>query len=444
MAWSLKSLFSRKGMQGTVTYAGQDEGGNYWYLSPWAVELANGGINHRIDFNMTTPQGKAEALAACFPLSAVLGILGDMIQNGRFYVVDNNGNEKPRFSPIARLLAKPNLLQDGKAFLKNVEINLECFGFCPVYALRATASDLPLSMTIIPPELFHIEGTGVLFAQQNLSEIIKRAYIVWAGRQILLQPEEYFLIHDSQMHIPACNGNEIRFSSPADTLSAHIRNYMAQLVARGNLIVNGGPKGILYGNDTSDVGNAALTPKEADILQEKFKRKYGIVNKLYEIMVTPKKLGWITLGSNTEQLKLFEEDKYCIQAVAQAFGIDPNLVTQGSTYDNAAAAKKAAYQDVVIPDAETICQTLTDVLCPGTARITLDFTHISYLQEDNAAMASALSTAGSAIGNLYDNGLITFEEARMELAKYIDINPDAPQGLFKAGEILETEEQEEQ
>ncbi len=49
------------------------------------------------------------------------------------------------------------------------------------------------------------------------------------------------------------------------------------------------------------------------------------MHKLYEIMVTPKKLGWITLGSNTDQLKLHEEDKACLEAIAQTIGFDPNL-----------------------------------------------------------------------------------------------------------------------
>lgn len=428
-----------KDMYSDATYHGKDDSGNFVYVPKWVESLfSNRGS---IDFDMSTVVGKLKALNECWPFAMVIDRCGRMMQNGRYYVTDKNGNEKRSFNDIVSLLDRPNVLQNGRSFLKQVEIMLRCFGFCPIYTLRAVRSDVPSSMMVIPPELFHLEASGeVPFVKNDLSEVVKRAYIRWGDSNIILEEEEYFIIYDSIANVPANTGSEITFYSSVDTLSQHTRNYMAQLIGRGNLIINGGPKGILYGNDTTDTGNAALTPSESKQLQDEFKKKYGIVRKLYEVMVTTKKLGWITLGSNTQQLMLHDEDKACLKDIAMTIGIDPNLVIQGSTYDNVSEAKKSAYQDLIIPDSEVISEALTNAICKDRAVIKIDFTHVSCLQQDMKELANALSTAANAIVSLYNNRIITLDESRIEMANLMEIDPDNPVGEF----ITETENGKEQ
>lgn len=428
-----------------AAYYGTDGGGNHWYMQKWLTSLfANRNI-YQTDFDMSTADGKALALRVVQPLVMVADRCGSMIRNGKYYVVDKNDNERPRYSDIVNLLEHPNVMQNGKAFLKQVEMYLKVFGYCPVFLLRATKKDLPKTMVVIPPELFHVTGKGNIFREISKDDIIKRAYIKWGNAEIELFEEDYILIYDSIAFYPQNEGDEIKFYSPIDTLSPHVRNYMAQLIGRGNLIVNGGPKGILYGDDTSDVGNAALTPKEADSIMAKFKRKFGIVNKLYEIMVTNKKVGWINIGSNTQDLMLHDEGKACLNEIANTIGLQPDMFTQGATFDNKEAAKKAAYQDLIIPDAELIAQSLTEAICPEGVFIKIDFTHVSCLQEDKAKNAQAMSSAAGAINNLVNNRLITIDEARMELASYLDIDPEKPKGEYKqADPVVQPKKEEEE
>jgi hypothetical protein len=201
---------------------------------------------------------------------------------------------------------------------------------------------------------------------------------------------------------------------------------MAQIIGRGNLIINGGPKGILYGDDTTDTGNAALTPDEADTLMSKFKRKFGIVNKLYEIMVTNKKVGWISIGSETQSLMLHEEGQSCLNEIANTIGFQPDMFSQGATFDNKEAAKVAAYQDLIIPDAELITEALTQAICPEGVFIKMDFGDVSCLLEDKAKKAQSVGNISNALDKLVADGIITISEARMEIANYMDIDPDNP------------------
>ena len=427
-----------------ATYNGMDRAGNHWYAPKWLQSIFSGDKIYKTDFDMSSNADKALALQVVQPFAMVVDRIGSMMRNGKYYVVDKNDNERPRYSEILSLLESPNLMQNGKAFLKQVESYLKVFGFCPVFCLRATKSDLPKAMVVIPPEMFHVEGKGNVYNARKKDEIIKRVYIKWGNGEIELYEEDYFLVYDSIAHYPQQDGDEITFYTPVSTLSPHTRNYMSQIIGRGNLIVNGGPKGILYGDDTSDTGNAALTPKEADELNKSFKRKFGIVGKLYEVMVTNKKVGWINIGSNTQQLMLHEEGASCVNDIANTLGLQPDLFSQGATFDNKEAAKKAAYQDLIIPDSELIAQALTQAICPEGVFVKIDFSHVSCLQEDKAKNAQSLSNAASAIGALVESGLITPDEARVELSNYLDIDPNNPKGEYKQAETVEPKQKEEQ
>ena len=439
-----KSLFrlNLKDMFTDATYQGIDRAGNHWYGQKWLTSLFADKSIYKTDFDLSTNEGKALALQVVQPFAMVADRIGAMMRNGKYYVVDKNDNERPRYKDIEALLSKPNLMQDGKSFLKQVEIYLKVYGFCPIFCLRATKRDLPKAMIAIPPQMFHIEGKGNIFSAQTKEDIVNRAYIKWGNGEINLLEEDYILIYDSIANYPQQDGDEISFYTPVDTLSPHTRNYMSQLIGRGNLIVNGGPKGILYGDDTSDTGNAALTPKEADELNKSFKRKFGIVGKLYEVMVTNKKVGWINIGANTQQLMLHEEGASCLNEICNTFGLQPDMFSQGATFDNKEAAKKAAYQDLIIPDSELIAQALTNGICPEGVFIKIDFSHVSCLQEDKAANAQSLSNAANAVGNLVNWGLITPDEARMELSNYIDIDPEKPLGEYKQAAQAEPKKEE--
>lgn len=76
-----------------------------------------------------------------------------------------------------------------------------------------------------------------------------------------------------------------------------------------------------------------MEPDDEKEIKDKFKEKFGLVNKEYPILVTRKKLKWIPLDYNSSQLKLFEEDERCTKKIANAIGVNPSLFDD-SKYDN--------------------------------------------------------------------------------------------------------------
>ncbi len=429
----LKSL----SMAGNVNVVEKDEAGNIWYINVLSKGLRQVMEGKSEVLDMLNLVDKRRALIACTPFATVIERCGSMFSNGKFYVTDKDGNEhldyeKGKYGKIRSLLKHPNPIQSGRQFNKQVEITLKTFGFCPIYTFRALRSEVPVSMWIIPPELFHVEIDYNIWKKAKLEDIVKKAWIMWGNENIHLENDEYFIVSDANADI-SMSEQELSYNHVTDSLSRPINNWIAQMIARGTLIVDGGPKGVLCNNANGDIyGDSSLSPGEADRLNDKFKRKYGIVGKLFSILVTTANVKWVPITGNSEDLKLHQEDKECRNAICNALGINPNVLISDSTYDNQNGAKRDAYQDLVIPDSENYCEALTRAIVGNDEIvIRLDYSHVSVLQEDKKNAASALSLVSNAIRNLYNDGIITLVESRREVANYIDIDPDDPEGDYK-------------
>lgn len=394
-------------------------------------------------YNMLLDTDKFAAMSACTPLGTVIGRMGDMLSGAQVYVTDKEGNERRKYSDIRRLLASPNPMQTCVSFLKSVEVSLKLYGYCPVYTLRGIFSDRPpLAMYVIPVPLFHMTATGKLFMQSDIEGIVDEAYIDWGGFRETLKREDYFVIYDSSFRIDG-KYMDIMFDSQTDGLSLPVNGWVAAMTASCRMVTNGGPKGIVYYNSPTEMGNT-MDPKDKEELERKLAEKYGMLNG-FPIAASPVKIGWVPLDYNADQMKLAELDERCARAVCGAYGLNYSLFNDAK-YDNQESAKKAAYQDVIIPDSRKISEALTRALCPEGAEVRLDFSHVECLSPDVQKKAQAVSTAASAMSSLMSAGLIDVMEARMYLSGLMEIDPGkAPAdggGLKK--EHNENEEYEEQ
>lgn len=429
--WFQKKInISVPSMRGTVKAIEKDSNGNFWYLTNFLSP--SGKIKN--DYNLTLDRDKADSLLVCTPFSTVINKVGSLFANGRIYVTDKDGNEKEGYNDIRELLSVPNPLQTRAGFFKEIEMSLKLFGYCPIFTVRATKKSLPLAMYVIPAQIFHMVSSGKLFRQYDIKDIVSSVYLEWNGLREELSDEDYFVIYDSSAIVNGSN-QEIEFSSVTDSLSMPVNNWIAAMTASYQLIVNGGPKGIIYSDYTDKMGNQAMTPEEKEILESKLKEKYGILNK-FPILTSKIKLGWIPLNYDASQLKLHEEDERCSRKICNAIGIDYSLFDE-SKYDNKSIAEKSAYQSLIIPDSEKVTEALTEVICPKGVFIKLDYTHIDCLQQDKSASSSAFQKMASSLIQLVEKGQITLDESRNELAKFIDIDPDNPKGELKTNNSIE-------
>lgn len=415
---------SAPSMKDTVRAVEKDKDGNFWYLSNFLNSFGNA----KFDYDLSNDKDKLDSFRVCTPFSTVINKVGSMFANGRIYVTDSEGNEQDGYNEIRELLDNPNPLQTRSGFLKEIEMSLKIFGYCPVFTIRATKTSLPLAMYVIPAPIFHMVSSGKLFRQYKIEEIVSAVYLEWNGMREALSEEDYFVIYDSAARVSGV-GADIEFDSVTDSLSIPVNNWLAAMSASHQLIVNGGPKGIIYSDYTDDMGNIVMSATEKESLETKLKEKYGILNK-FPILTSRIKLGWIPLNYDASQLKLHEEDARCSRKICNAIGVDYSLFDE-SKYDNKNIAEKSAYQSLIIPDSEKVSEALTKALCDIGVYIKLDYTHIDCLQKDKSASSSAFQKMSSALIQLVKEGHITHDEARYELAKFIDIDPDKPKGDYK-------------
>lgn len=411
-------------MKDTVKAVEQDKNGNIFYLSNFFSPSGN----TRFDYNLLDDKDKANSFLVCTPFSTVINKVGSLFANGRIYVTDAEGNEKQGYDDIRNLLSNPNPIQTRSGFLKEIEMSLKIFGYCPIFTVRLTRKSLPLAMYVIPAQIFHMVSSGKMFRQYDIKEIVSRVYLEWNGMQEDLSDEDYFVIYDCSVNVKGPNV-DIEFSSSTDALSIPVNNWLAAMSASHQLIVNGGPKGIIYSDYTDDMGNIIMGSTEKEELESKLKEKYGILNK-FPILTSKIKLGWIPLNYDASQLKLHEEDERCSRKICNSVGVDYSLFDE-SKYDNKNIAERSAYQGLVIPDSENVSGALTNAICPQGVFIKLDYTHVDCLQKDKSASSSAFQKTASALISLEKAGHITREESRDELSKFIDIDPDDPKGEFE-------------
>lgn len=376
----------------------------------------------RTDYDMRRPLDRELASAVCTPLAGVLDKLGDMLSRAEVYVTDAEGNELDQYDDVRALLERPNPLQTCGGFLKQIEKSLRLHGFAVLKIVRPIQTATPTAMWVVPPVSAHIKATGKMLSQFEEQGVVSRVMCDRGGDKVELKRGEYAIIAGGEPVVPPHLDADIFFVTAADTLSFPVNNWIASMAANATLLVNGGPKGILHGESTDSFGQPALTKPDEEDIREQFKRKYGLVGKKYPVLVTRHQLRWQPMDFNAAQLRIEETDDKCTAKICNALGLNPNLFTDAK-YDNQESAKKAAYQDVVIPDSMKIAAALTDALLPNGGQVVLDYSAVECLQESKREEADVLSNAADALLKLTSGGLLSQGEARQQLAKYIDIDP---------------------
>jgi len=136
---------------------------------------------------------------------------------------------------------------------------------------------------------------------------------------------------------------------------------------------------------TSDEGD--LTETQAKELKRKFNQTYQGSNNAGDVIITPKKLSWVNFGLNAADLSLIEQYNASIKDLCNIYNVPVQLLnnTDSSTYNNMKEAKKALYQNAVMPELVKIREELNRWLAPRFGEklyIDFDFSAIPELQEE--------------------------------------------------------------
>jgi HK97 family phage portal protein len=139
-----------------------------------------------------------------------------------------------------------------------------------------------------------------------------------------------------------------------------------------------------------------ITEVQAQQLKDKFRAAHQGSRNAGDILISPKKMSWVNFGLNASDLSLIEQYNASIKDLCNIYNVPVQLLnnTDSASYNNMKEAKKALYQNAVIPQLVKVRDELNRWLAPQYGEkicIDFDFTAIAELQEESEKIVDQMS-----------------------------------------------------
>ena len=339
-------------------------------------------------------------------LYAVVKKKGDLLASGQWKHIKVIGGVETEVlnSEIIKVLENPNVLYNGNEYLKLLNENRCVYGNEYKYLLRPFKKALPSCIYVLPSYDIKIITTGKWYNQSKLTDIIKfYEYISRNNERIEVEDINHTWINNSK--------NPLMGETPLKNIYMPVSNLRLGLKTRNILMNKRGALGILA-NDTKDsIGHKSVGKEERLKIEQQYQKDYGLNDSQAQIIISDSNLKWQAMGFPTKDLLLFEEDENDFQMICDNYGIDRNLFAQDNkaTFNNQSEAIKQTYQITIIPEAEEIAMTHTNIfgLNGVTEYLKLDYSHIPALQDNQKEQAEIIKLKADSIKTLKDSGFTT-------------------------------------
>lgn len=410
--------------------------GNGYSSMKRQVMIWNG---REIYFNLDTSDDYKNAYNSCSPLKAVITKRAQMFVNGKIEILNKNTGKRQRGQKaklLRDLLRQPNIFQSWRQFFAQMHTYIDLFGYCPILRIEPAGMEGQgeiTSMWCIPPWVFSYELTGNWKNQTEKKGIYKGFSLEYKGKKTPLDISSICMILDNQIGSDFDNKLFIP-DSRIKSCEPQISNIVAAYMSRNTLITKKGAIGILSNEGKDPSGPINLKPGAKDEIQSDF-RRYGMTGQEWQVIITDASLKWQSMTFPTKDLMLFEEVEDDILRICDQCGLYPDIMgsIKKSTFANLQEAKKAQYQDFIMPDAEGRIEQLSDFIFendPSTF-LHIDFTHIEVLQQSVKDSATATQLINQAYESLYNAGLVTRGQWAEAASLDSSLIPDADKYIFE-------------
>jgi HK97 family phage portal protein len=315
-------------------------------------------------------------------LNAVIYKRALMMSNGRWKHYKKNG-ELIKNSKIVKLLNRPNPFQTGKEFIIQNDIQKSTYGNSLMYMLRGSSLADPSALWNLSMQHITVERTGKIYNMTEENEIVTKYVLEYeaetGGTKIEFEPHE--VLHRNIQDVD----DPILGISPFHALKMPISNIRAAYGYRNVIMNEKGALGILSNNSSGSAGALPLTEAERKKIDQAYTKNYGISERQRKILMTNASLLWQPMSYPTKDMMLFEEITENFRIIIDKYGMDEALFSvNGVTFENKKEAKKAVYEDTIIPEAEDFAFGMTKKLNLDQSGeyLELCFKHIPSLQAD--------------------------------------------------------------
>lgn len=362
--------------------------------------------------------GQAKAYALCSPLMSVISKKCAAIKNLRLAATTEDGEDLERPDAV-RTMSRPNSVQGIADFVAYIEAMTQIFG--KAYIVRMESVGLPEAFELfVAPNLCVTENAAISPALSFMPDADIVDYTVTiCGSSMKIAKEDMFIVRDASYDLNACGGNISRMVS----LQKPVNTFVASYEAVHELMINRGMLAIIsLTSGSGDIIRDARLPEtesEKKNIQQAF-RKYGIQSDQFKYAITSMNAAVSPVSSTITDLGLTDVQKACKKEIADIYQVPSVLLdVEGSTYANAKEAKAILYNDAIIPEANNIFYVLNRIYGFEDFKVMPYYDHLELFQESKREQAAGMTNLVNALNNAVSGGLMTTEQAKTELLKYI-------------------------
>lgn len=362
--------------------------------------------------------GQAKAYALCSPLMSVISKKCAAINNLRLAATTEDGEDIERPDAV-RTISHPNSVQGIADFVAYIEAMTQIFG--KAYIVRMESVGFPEAFELfVVPNLCVTENAAISTALSFMPDADIVDYTVTiCGSSMKIAKEDMFIVRDASYDLNACGGNISRMVS----LQKPVNTFVASYEAVHELMINRGMLAIIsLTSGSGDIIRDSRLPEtesEKKNIQQAF-RKYGIRSDQFKYAITSMNAAVSPVSSTITDLGLTDVQKACKKEIADIYQVPSVLLdVEGSTYANAKEAKTILYNDAIIPEANNIFSVLNRIYGFEDFKVMPYYDHLELFQESKREQAAGMTNLVNALNNAVSGGLMTTEQAKTELLKYI-------------------------
>jgi phage portal protein BeeE len=339
----------------------------------------------------------------------VFNRFADMFSNGRWVHKKKDGTEKGKViedSDFVALLERPNPLQSGEEWKKESALHYLIYGNRFTFPLFASGlSRIPTLINNLPPDHVHVRTTGYRWDQPTIEGIIENYVLqMWGETEYerKFSPDE--IIH----HRNVDPSDPILGTSVLHSLTMPISNIRGAYGFRNVNITKRGALGFITNKSRDVNGSVSLSVAERLRLEKQQQQQtHGIYDGQNAVMITNDDLAWENTAYPIDKMMLFEEISEDMKKIIDAIGLNDNIFSKEKSkiQANLAEGLKMAYQDAIIPFAESFASTMTSGMrLPDDEWLELDYSHIQVLKDDEKSKAEIQKLKAEAVAKLVASG----------------------------------------
>lgn len=397
-------------------------------------------FNNVTTWSSVTDQNTAYYLENCPPLATIINRKAMAFINGNVEVLDLNTDNyvKGKHKQWEDFLKKPNPIQTEKQYMAQLYSYIQAYGYCPVL-IKQPAGFKDFSrisaMWILPPQYCKITLKPNYLNTNSIREQIDQIIFTYCGESTVINPNDVYIFKDTGTNLM----NLLYPDSKLFALKYPINNIIKNYEARGTIAEKRGAIGILSNSRSDNISTLPMREEEKQQLQADYSR-YGFSKNQWQLIITNASLSYQSMTMPIRDMMLLEMETADTMAIADAFGYPSVLLAneKGTTYSNQEGAKRALYQDTIVPESMNYTEQLNDALHTreNGIKIQYDYTWLPILQMDEKLRAEVIRIASEAYISQFEHNAITFNEMRKGL--YLDIIPNMDKYYYELQDKFKT------